>query len=333
MLVHLVNTENHWRPCCVALNYFTGEFCFLNNTENCLAGSGEELDSNSNLFDLLLFKGAMVSLDSEIIINVGKYMITNVFLKHPISFHEPGEDKSIVRQPEILQIITKKKPNHCSSSYPTLSVLTSLSYLPQLSLIWNQRNSFVLQHKNNILSNWARQKHNAQSLAVLCFPKAHEKRKRTIYQTIHHPISISVKHLSCGLGFVTSQNLDMKILATVTWIGKYCLKLLPLCVWNMNLLFRGITGMMHVWCECLRVPPLCVIVGQSYHCNNQKHTWLQLDHMASSNRSRENGKQRERESDWRQNEKGKLVRLRWEGRKKNEDVLIEMKTLELEMER
>jgi len=35
-------------------------------------------------------------------------------------------------------------------------------------------------------------KHNAQSLAILCFPKAHEKRKRAIYPLTHHPVFISI---------------------------------------------------------------------------------------------------------------------------------------------
>lgn len=64
------------------------------------------------------------------------------------------------------------------------------------SLISNLRYLFVLQDKNSILSNWAWRQHNAQSLALLYFPMAHKKRKRAIYQTIHRPISISVKHLS-----------------------------------------------------------------------------------------------------------------------------------------
>lgn len=129
--------------------------------------------------------------------------------------------------------------------------------------------------------NWARRQLNAQSLE-LCFPKAHKKRKRTIYQTIPNLISISVKHQS--LWFMA-----LSLRRTMIWeyLSKWhefnSLKQLP---------FSGITQVYMYKRVCLPVPPLRVIlkfltVWQSYHCNHQTHTWLQFDHMVSSNGRRE----------------------------------------------
>ncbi len=232
---------------------------------------------------------------------------------------------------KILNVITRRKPDHCSSSSPTPSAPTSHPCLFHLSLISNIRSSFVLQDTTSILSNRARQKHNAQSLA-LSFPKAHEKRKRAIYQTIHHPISISVKHLSLWFRVLSlHRTMIWKYLPQWHELGGDSLKLLPL------------SGMMQVKvCEHLRVCQchLCVVkflrVWQSYHCNHQTHTWLQFNHMASSKRSREKKESGERERERDNGGTANRVMLerevskgRWrpEGRKgkKNERLEIELR--------
>lgn len=133
------------------------------------------------------------------------------------------------------------------------------------SLISNLRYSFVLQDKNSILSNWAWRQHNAQSLALLYFPMAHKKRKRAIYQTIHRPISISVKHLSLWFGTVTSQIREMKIFITTTWTERR--------------LFEIASSLWHDKSACMCVSVFATSsaalkflkVWQCYHCNHHTH--------------------------------------------------------------
>lgn len=127
------------------------------------------------------------------------------------------------KDPKTLNLLltTSKKPDRCSSSPPMPSAPTSLPSLAQLSFISNPCNSFVLQDKNSILSNWENQQHNAQSLAVSYVPRACKRRKRTIYPAICHSHFHFCEALILVVwSAVTSQNHDMKIFTTVTWIGR-----------------------------------------------------------------------------------------------------------------
>lgn len=99
-----------------------------------------------------------------------------------------------------LLLLTSRKPDHRSSSSLMPSAPASLPSLPQLSLISNPCNSFVLEDKNSILSNWENQQHNAQSLALLYFPRAYRKEEEDhLSNDLSPPFPFLWNPYPCGL--------------------------------------------------------------------------------------------------------------------------------------
>lgn len=99
-----------------------------------------------------------------------------------------------------LLLLTSRKPDRRSSSSLMPSVPASLPSLPQLSLISNPCNSFVLEDKNSILSNWENQQHNAQSLALLYFPRAYRKEEEDhLSNDLSPPFPFLWNPYPCGL--------------------------------------------------------------------------------------------------------------------------------------
>lgn len=168
MLVHLVNTQS---PCCVLDQvFYSGDLLFKLYLK-CLVNSGEELDSSSssrfvtpqnNKTSFPIISLNFETLCEKMCDNIRVFEAAphmNMMKTYPLPGSLRGKNQTTVLPLIQLPLFLPLFP-------------------PQLSLIWNQRSSFVLQETNKILSNWARQKHNVQSLAALCFPKAHEKRGR-----------------------------------------------------------------------------------------------------------------------------------------------------------
>lgn len=99
-----------------------------------------------------------------------------------------------------LLLLTSRKPDRRSSSSLMPSAPASLPSLPQLSLISNPCNSFVLEDKNSILSNWENQQHNAQSLALLYFPRAYRKEEEDhLSNDLSPPFPFLWNPYPCGL--------------------------------------------------------------------------------------------------------------------------------------
>lgn len=150
-----------------------------------------------------------------------------------------------------LLLLTSRKPDHCSSSSLMPSAPASLPSLPQLSLISNPCNFLFWRTKTAffLIEKISSTMHKAWHYYI--FPGHTEKRKRTIYPTICHPHFHFCEMLILAVWTtVTSQNHDMKIFTTVTWIGRRHFEIAssPLLLWS------------HQWHRCVCVS-VCVCLS------------------------------------------------------------------------
>lgn len=180
-----------------------------------------------------------------------------------------------------LLLLTSRKPDHCSSSSLMPSAPASLPSLPQLSLISNPCNFLFWRTKTAffLIEKISSTMHKAWHYYI--FPGHTEKRKRTIYPTICHPHFHFCEMLILAVWTtVTSQNHDMKIFTTVTWIGRRHFEIASsLCVFFP--FFSGVINGTDV-CVCLYVcvylhTRACVgTASMCYTCVSQSLTELPL---------------------------------------------------------